>query len=148
MNTNRFVRIVFSLLALLALMYARAGTARFSSQSVGPAISYSQFVQAVDGDQVLSGTISHKTNTFQGTFIRGNAPFTVILPPQSSQEYRRLLAGLRAHGVRYQYRRAAAFSPSGALLASIVLLLVLIFFCMFVLRQARMAAPDWKSRSL
>lgn len=151
MNANRLARRLIPILVLFVMAYFFSQTKlhRFGSQSAAPVLSYDQFVQDVDANQVLGGTFVQKTNTFQGTFFRGDEPFTVNLPPESSGEYTHLIARLQAHRVRYGFRRAATYGSAGALLVSLVLPLVIIFFFWtFFLRRARMASQDWKSRSL
>lgn len=136
MSLNRLVRIAVPVLILVSMVYFFRQTNAPTGAGGRREIPYSQFVQAIDENNVQDGTLGGQY--FQGHFTRGNGTFTVALPPQNTQEYTSLIQRLQAHGVRYRFQTRPLSGNLTGTVASIVLPLVIIFFFWaFFLRQAR-----------
>jgi len=135
-RTSRIGRMSVAVFLLLGLAYffSRPHT----SLSGGPTrrLAYSEFVDAIDSNNVSSGIFDK--HSFRGRFTQGGGAFTVYLPPEESQEYTLLVEKLQAHNVRYGFQEPVISDNLIAMVVSVVLPLGVIFvFWMFFLRQAQ-----------
>ena len=102
-------------------------------------LSYAQFLDAIDNNNVIDGNFDK--DTFQGHLTKngGRTAFTVYLGPDNSEEREDLNKELAAHGVKdFGYTRPMISDGVAATVVSVLLPLGVIFvFWMFFLRQAQ-----------
>ena len=138
MNVNRIVRVLVPVVVLLVMAYffASSNPKMFKGESQKQ-LPYSEFLADIDSDNVSDG--SFDKDTFDGHLTKGNQAFTVYLGPDNSQQRQYLSEQLASHGVkRFDYTRPLISDSVGAMVVSVVLPLVAIFFFwMFFLRQAQ-----------
>ena len=141
MRTNRVTRSIVAVLLLLGVAYFFSRSNTSLSGEPPRRLAYSEFVQAIDGNNVSSGIFDK--HYFRGRFTQGGEAFTVYLPPEETQEYTLLVEKLQAHRVRYEFQEPVISDNITAMVVSVVLPLGVIFvFWMFFLRQAqRNGAP-------
>ncbi len=138
MNRTNIVRVILSIVILLALIFAfTQGNSKMLRLGDAPKdFKYSQFLDAIDSNNVSDGTFDK--DTFQGHTTKGNQAFVVYLSTDNPQERQDLYTRLHDHHVNYTLDRPLISDNLMALVATVVAPLVLIFvFYMFFLRQAQ-----------
>ena len=139
MNVNRtLARIMVPILLLLGLAYFYAANNKGMFKGDNEkTLNYSQFLEAINGNNVVDG--SFDKDTFEGHLTARNQLFTVYLGPDNPQQREYLNEQLAEHGVKnFGYTKPVISDNVTAMVVSVVLPLGVIFvFWMFFLRQAQ-----------
>ena len=141
MNVNRIARVLVpvALLLLAAWFIASNTNSRLFRGDNQKELKISQFMQAIDNNNVLDGDFDK--DTFQGHLTEkgGTIPFSVYLGSENSEERQDLTNRLYSHGVKtFGYIKPPISDNVTAMIVSVVLpLVVIFFFWMFFLRQAQ-----------
>ena len=140
MNANRIVRILVPVLVLLTMAwFFAAGNSRLFKGEAQTELTYSQFLDAINNNNVMEG--SFDKDTFQGHLTEkgGGKAFSVYLGPDNSFQRQALSDQLASHGVKkFGYIKPPISDNVTAMVVSVVLpLVVIFFFWMFFLRQAQ-----------
>ena len=139
MNVNRIARVLVPIVLLLGVAWFVASNtnSRMFRGDTQKELSYSQFLQAIDGNNVLDGDFDK--DTFQGHLTAKNQPFSVYLGSENPFQRQALSDQLASHGVKsFGYTKPVISDNVTAMFVSIVLpLVVIFFFWMFFLRQAQ-----------
>ena len=105
MNRNNIVRVILPIVILLTLVYwfASSNSKMLRMGETQKEYTYSQFLDAINGDNVSDGNFDK--DTFQGHLTKGGGAFSVYLPPDSPQQRQELADDLHAHGVKFNFNR-------------------------------------------
>jgi cell division protease FtsH len=139
LNRTNIVRVILPIVVLLTLIFffAQGNSKMLRLGEQQQDYSYSQFLAAINTNNVLDG--SFDKDTFQGHTTKGHIPFSVYLGTDNPQQREYLAEQLQANGVKnFSFQRPLISDNLMALVATVVAPLVLIFvFYMFFLRQAQ-----------
>ena len=137
MNRTNIARVILPILVLLTLVFFfTQGNSKMRFGETQQEFKYSQFVDAVNSNNVSDG--SFDKDTFQGHTAKGNQAFTVYLGTDNPQQRQALYDLCGAHGVKYTIDKPPISDTMMTLAATIIAPLVLFFvFYMFFIRQAQ-----------